>query len=409
MIPDCNHNLEKPGVRLAVRIALSALIVAGFAAGLPAQNSVQDWAGEWGEYHLPPGNTELLGHHLTVTNCTGDQCKFWIRLADTQGSCNISKYIGKSFEIETPIEAVAELYPSSLASHCSLIFQKSGSDHPVITVKVDGDCSSYCSGKVSFAGTFPLRSRSAFFADDIESCYAAGMPARAALCASQQLSAQQEQWSQLDSLVSEIYPKMFDSEKQKKIIAACDAAKDPAACLANDFQQAINELNALLSKWQTAEMQQGDPAEAKRKVAAITGSYRHTFRNGDMSGDTYWSTDTLEIQRASDHSILYSTELNFSNGHSCSKSGEAIYNSKGFFVDHGKNDIGETCYFEVIPTATGVDFGDPTGQCKETNCGTRGSFHNTHFSFKRRIAREGKVHLDSGNSGDDPATGPAKK
>ncbi len=391
-----------------MRVAWSALIVAAFAIHLPAQNSAQDWAGEWGEYQLPPGSAQFVGSNLTLTTCTGNQCAFSIRQQnDKPGYCETSE--DKIMEIVSPTKAVAHLNTDSETNLCSLIFEKSGTDHPAITVKEEGDCSYYCSSNGSFAGIFPLRSKSRFFGDDIPSCYAGAKPARAALCASQQLSAQQDQWSQLYGQVSDLYPKMYESDKQKKMIDACDVAKDPAACLANEYRQSMLDLNELQIKWQTAETQPGDLAEAKRKIAAITGSYRHTFRNGDVSGDTYWTTDTLEIQKASDHSILYSTELNFYNGHTCSRSGEAIYTSRGFFVDKKKNEMGDMCYFEIIPTATGVNFGDPTNKCRETDCGARGGFGGTHFSFKRRISREGKVHLDSDDNDNTPESTPTEK
>ena len=56
------------------------------------------------------------------------------------------------------------------------------------------------------------------------------------------------------------------------------------------------------------------------------------------------------------------------------------------FVDQTVDSTsGKACFFEVIPTAKGVRLGDPTGVCRESDCGARGGYVNESFSFSQRV------------------------
>jgi hypothetical protein len=79
----------------------------------------------------------------------------------------------------------------------------------------------------------------------------------------------------------------------------------------------------------------------------------------------------------------------FYNGHECSREGEATYTSRGVFLDHDA--LGDKCYFEIIPTTTGIKLGDPTKECRESSCGNRGTYDHGFFSFKTRSSLKSKI------------------
>ena len=238
------------------------------------------------------------------------------------------------------------------------------------------------------------------FGDDFDFCFAEETPASKALCGSKKLSDEEHQWANRFDEVGTLFLKMDRQSELRKLVSGCDAAAEPSICLTEAFNRSAEKLNTTKTNWQEAETQPGDPAEAKRKIAALVGSYTHRFRNGDTSGDKYWSTDTLDIEKASDDSILYSVELNFYNGHTCSMEGEASYTHRGIFVAEIQRDEDKMCYFELIPTATGVKLGDPTWKCRDSTCGNRGSYDKAFFSYTRRTPLKAKIELEE--DGDNP-------
>ena len=181
-------------------------------------------------------------------------------------------------------------------------------------------------------------------------------------------------------------PKLDQFAEQKDILARCDTAPQPASCLSSALKQSMQQLNARKAAWHTTVTEPGDLQQAPRKIAAIAGHYRHTFQNGDIDGDKFRSTDTLRIAKASENSIRYSLNLTFYNGHECNRSGIATYKAGGMFVDQTVDTTdGKACFFEVIPTAKGVSLGDPTGVCRQSDCGARGGYLNESFSFSQRV------------------------
>jgi hypothetical protein len=218
------------------------------------------------------------------------------------------------------------------------------------------------------------------------------------LCLSKQLSSQEHQWADLFDEVRLLQRGLDRRTVLDRMVKNCDAAQVPAVCVSTAFTQSADALNRRKSEWRETETRPGDPAEAKRKAAAILGSYRRKQHNGDTSGDTYWTTDTMDIESATDHSIRYSLEMYFYNGHQCSRQGEAKYTSRGIFVEEEQDDSGGKCYFEIIPTTTGIKLGDPTEKCRENSCGNRGTFDHGFFSFKARTPLKAKIQTgDTGH------------
>jgi len=134
-----------------------------------------------------------------------------------------------------------------------------------------------------------------------------------------------------------------------------------------------------------------DTDEAKRSIEAIIGVYRHSFANGDVQGDKFQSTNTLEIKRISDILIHVDVHLEFYNGHECNHEGIASYRRAGVFAEQVQDNQGKLCVFEVVRTATGVQLEDLTGMCKLSDCGMRGGYKGAAFSWKERVKVDSTV------------------
>lgn len=365
-------------VTTALLLAVSALIA--------AQNTDPAWTGEWGAFSAisPAATDQYQGRSLSITDCTGPQCKVSL-LVETQSGDHCGA--AGNLQIKNASESVIHLIDSD-EEKCSLTLEQKDTGTRGITVKPNtGDCSYYCTPGAAFTGNYPLHSRSRFFGDSIDACYAGAEPSQSALCSNQTLSSLHVQWRQLVWEVSDLGKPAIDQlAEQKKILAQCDADAQPSTCLTNAFHQSIQMLDARKAAWRSSVIEPGNTQEAQQKIAAIAGHYRHSFKNGDVEGDTYTSTDTLRITKNSDDSIRYSLALSFYNGHECSRSGVAHYKAGGMFVDQTQEDPTEkACFFEIIPTAKGVQLGDPTGACRETDCGARGGYVNESFSFSQRL------------------------
>ncbi|MGH8819863.1 MAG: hypothetical protein ACREWJ_01030 [Rhodoferax sp.] len=368
-----------------VHLTITLLVAAVAVSQVAAQNVTSAWSGEWGAFHrIPPASAdEYQGASVSVTDCVGAKCKASIQIERASDAhCEAAG----NLQIKSASEAAVDL--ADFGHQCSITLHQTYAGTPTITAKATGPgCSAYCTPGAALNGVFPLRSRTSFYGDSVEACYAGAKPSRAALCASQALSSLLDQWTQLTVEVSDLDgPPLDQAAEQKKILARCDATPQPANCLSSALKQSMQQLNVRKTAWHTAVTEPGDPQQARQKIAAIAGHYRHSFQNGDIDGDKYTSTDTLHIARASENTIRYSLHLNFYNGHECNRSGIATYKAGGMFVDQ-TNDPTEAkaCFFEIIPAAHGVSLGDPTGVCRESDCGARGGYVNESFSFRQRV------------------------
>lgn len=355
------------------------------------QASATAWAGEWGTFARIPAAGHIAEHYegvgLSITACSARQCHFSFEI------------LGPTFHGEAQGDLLAESDSEAVAHlsygteyNCTLALQKSASDQPsILATHRDGDCSPFLTPGATFEHTYPLRSRTPFFfTDDLPACFVAKSRAWVTLCASQTLSQQEHDWMLLVWDVSDLVshpgePRLDLPADRASILQSCDAAPDPGACLASAFAQSFAELNARKEAWKASVTEPGDPSEATRAIAAITGIYRHSFPNGDVQGDTFQSTDILEIQPVSGTSIHVAVHLEFFNGHECNHQGVAGYRRSGIFAEQLRDGQGKLCVFEVVPTGTGVQLADPTGMCRMMDCGARGGYNGAAFSFDERV------------------------
>ena len=363
-----------------------------------AQGQTSEWQGEWGAFqHIPASNGRIdryPGAALSIKNCKEETCNFSLIVEEQDGSHGDAK---GTLQIESENAAFAHIDAHSFK--CTLSMTRTTSRPPVISIReIDPGCSNFLTPGASFTHALPLHSRTNFYADDPRPCYLADGPARSALCRSEPLAQLDHDWTMLVYKTSDLSPAPINpQQEEEELVKRCDAASDPADCLTAAFRDSTNSMNAANAAWLETVTAPGSAEEAAPKVEAIAGSYRHTFTNGDASGDSFQSTNTLRITKLSDTSFRYSLHLEFFNSHQCSREGVASYRKAGFFVDQTSMDPdlakatfpassapAQLCVFELIPTSSGVEFRDPTGICKVTDCGMRGGYNHASFSFEER-------------------------
>jgi hypothetical protein len=122
---------------------------------------------------------------------------------------------------------------------------------------------------------------------------------------------------------------------------------------------------------------------ADRLIAALEGTYKLSFVDGTVGGETYIATDSLTLARAPGSSIHFTLHLNFYNGHECNASGTAQYQANGEFVYRERFDKRE-CALEIVPTEKAILLRDPTGNCKINTCGLRGGYEGASFARSLR-------------------------
>jgi hypothetical protein len=119
-------------------------------------------------------------------------------------------------------------------------------------------------------------------------------------------------------------------------------------------------------------------------LTRLAGKYIHKFKNGDVEGDTYYTTDVVEIVPLDAHRAEVSFYLNFFNGHDCSVDGIAkLEGRKLVYRDtlEGMPNLPE-CRLEIWRDARNLYWED-RGTCS-FHCGARGGLHNGRMSAATR-------------------------
>lgn len=370
-------------------------LIAMFACAslLHAQGPSNGWSGAWGAFQRVPQMGKIAPHYegegLSVTDCADSRCA--VRF-DVKESAAHAEARGNLL-IESDTHAVARLVDFKGQEKCTLALEISGGARPAITVAArTGDCSDFATPGASFEHRYPLRSRVPFTSElFLPDCFVGDSRAQMALCTHPALSQQEHDWVSLLWSVADLgEPHLNMTTERAKLLKSCDDAADAAACMAAAYRRSSEMLQARAGAWKNSVTQPGDSERAPRAIAAIAGTYRHTFPNGDVQGDHFESTDTLEIRPASKKSIRYSVHLEFFNGHECDRAGVAEYRSNGHFVELTSVDStpgagSNLCAFELIPAADGVRLNDPTGMCRMQDCGARGGYTGARFSFSERV------------------------
>ena len=127
--------------------------------------------------------------------------------------------------------------------------------------------------------------------------------------------------------------------------------------------------------------------------ASVEGAYRHSFPNETVTGEKFTSEDILEVVRLSPTTAYIRTRLNFANGHQCSMHGVARAEGQALVYRRPVAAGTPTCVLTLRFVGGQVQFDDQGDQCRETDCGARGSFSGTALpvASRRRITYQDRL------------------
>ena len=128
--------------------------------------------------------------------------------------------------------------------------------------------------------------------------------------------------------------------------------------------------------------------EAPVDIGKLEGVYRRSFRNGDISGAKFTSTDVLEILGLEKGRAYFRTELNFFNGHLCSLSGIAEVEKAALVYRDDSGGPDHACVLRLVPGGGRIRFEVVGGLCAKESCGARGWYNQSSFktAARRKIA-----------------------
>ena len=122
-------------------------------------------------------------------------------------------------------------------------------------------------------------------------------------------------------------------------------------------------------------------------AAELAGRYTHSFRNGDISGARFTSTDSVVVVATGPSAAYVALDLNFFNGHQCSIGGLASLED-GRLVHRDAempNHDGVPCRLSLWRDGTRLRWTDGEGSCRAF-CGARGSLTDGEMRWSSRRA-----------------------
>lgn len=118
----------------------------------------------------------------------------------------------------------------------------------------------------------------------------------------------------------------------------------------------------------------------------LAGSYTHRFKNGDISGAVYYTTDTVEIVPLDPARAAINLDLHFFNGHICTVSGIANLEGKRLvYQDREPSSYSDSgCRLEIWRDRDSLRWSDGEGRSCRSYCGARGGLYNGEISYRSR-------------------------
>lgn len=128
----------------------------------------------------------------------------------------------------------------------------------------------------------------------------------------------------------------------------------------------------------------------------FAGRYTHSFRNGNVDGESYMTTDRVTIVPTDARHALFEMELAFFNGHSCSIGGRATLEGRTLvYRDPEMTGYGDggPCTLRLQRRGGRLTW-DDAGSCTG-NCGARGSLREgaMAWSSRRPVSRTERRRL----------------
>lgn len=126
-------------------------------------------------------------------------------------------------------------------------------------------------------------------------------------------------------------------------------------------------------------------AAAAPSAYDLAGRYTYRFRNGDISGARFTSTDTVVIVPTGRTGAYVDLRLNFFNGHECSIGGMAGLEGGRLVLRHpdAQGFDGTPCVLSVWREGARLRWDDGEDSCR-SHCGARGSLSDGEMRWASR-------------------------
>lgn len=123
------------------------------------------------------------------------------------------------------------------------------------------------------------------------------------------------------------------------------------------------------------------PAQAM-DLDAVSGVYKHRFKNSLVSGEVYDSENILELVKLAADTAYVRLSLQFGNGHTCSTWG--IAHARGDRLVYANRAGGEPCELSLKLSDGAILLDDKDGKCRNYSCGARGGYEGVTFTLTSR-------------------------
>lgn len=119
-----------------------------------------------------------------------------------------------------------------------------------------------------------------------------------------------------------------------------------------------------------------------KTMSAFAGRYGAHFKNGDVTGDVYWSDDVVEIVPLNDMAAYVRADLQFFNGHQCSISGMGRLEGEALVYHDTSTPLPDqpVCVLRFERKDGQLVLDDGARSCG-TYCGARGALGGTKLSL----------------------------
>lgn len=138
-------------------------------------------------------------------------------------------------------------------------------------------------------------------------------------------------------------------------------------------------------------------AAASPSAYDLAGRYTHSFKNGDVSGAGFTSTNRVVVIPLGRNRAYFDVQLNFFNGHQCGIGGTAAIEGRALVYrdpDVADGGTGSPCTFRIWREGRSLRWSDGEATCTRY-CGARGSLRSGRmdWSSRRPIPRAERARL----------------
>ncbi len=134
-----------------------------------------------------------------------------------------------------------------------------------------------------------------------------------------------------------------------------------------------------------------ETATLAQHINEIEGVYKHRFKNGLVTGESYQSEDIIEVIRYSRDAVYFRASLQFFNGHACGIYGIARYADGAFIYKSGQvSQATPACTLKLSVDKHNLHISDRVTANSASTCsafcGARGSLG--HYEISRNKKRK---------------------